>query len=779
VRSSSSSTGSDRARRGAGQRAGLRLGRLAGLAAGLLLALACARFGRAPQVEPPLPPAAPAPEAAPTPAPLPAPVLPPETFPRVEVEPPLSIEEVSPAEPADPGGLVIRVGLATDLPSVTVPCCDGEVRAELGGGQTLSAMAPVRVEPAPAAVGSSYFRLQVGALKDEQQARGLATRTGALAGAPADARFDPRIDLYRVRVGRYATREEAEREGRRLAQSGVTGAWVVAEGGGLREPALRVTQRGRSWTVAGRALVFDSAADGAIRVEGRRYRGRIEVFLNERGLLNVVNELPLEQYLRGVVPREMGPAVFDELEALKAQAVAARTYAVANLGEFRDEGYDICATPRCQVYGGVEDEHPLSDRAIAETAGEVALFDGRPIDALYSSTCGGHTENVEVVFPLKRASYLRGVPCLEGGVSRIAGDLAAGTPFPRGLTARLLPPPAGAAGAPAFEARLRALAARAGGAVGEDRLASLARREVVRFLGSLFDLAADARLFLAREDVAYLLASPPAGWTAAEIDLAAYLVKSGLLAGDGAGALGEAEGEELLLRLALYLRAVEQLDGTLLDLREGRLRLRLDGEDRVFAVPGTLATFRDSGLGAVSGPLALLPGDRLRLFLDGERLLALVHQVDPDGAAFDRTSPRASWKRFRSDEELARLVRARYPGFELARFELLQRGSSGRVGRLRLHGADGQTVDVDGLAVRWTFDLPDTWFTARRLTPEGRPAGWQFTGRGWGHGVGLCQVGSFGMARRGHDHRAILQHYYSGIRVERWPPARPAAPAPR
>ncbi|MBP8846189.1 MAG: SpoIID/LytB domain-containing protein, partial [Thermoanaerobaculia bacterium] len=549
MRSGSSSTGSD---------SGLR--RLAVLAAGLLLALACARFGRAPRVEPPAPLPAATPVATPAPpppAPGPAPA-----------PPPAVVAEPFAQEPALPpaGELKIRVGLATDLSTVTVPCCDGEVSTVLGDGTPLAAMAPVRVEPAPAAVGTAYFRLQVGALKDEVQARGLAERAGAIAEAPADARFDPRIDLYRVRVGRYASREAAEREGRRLAQRGLTGAWVVAEGGGLREPALRVTQRGRSWTVPGRTLAFDAAGDGAIRVEGRRYRGRIEIFLNERGLLNVINELPVEQYLRGVVPREMGPAVFDELEALKAQAVAARTYAVANLGEFRDEGYDICATPRCQVYGGVEDEHPLSDRAVAATAGEVALYEGRPIDALYSSTCGGHTENVEVVFPLKRAAYLRGVPCMEGGVSRLAGDLPSGVTFPRGLTTRLLPPPPGASGAAVLEARLRALATRAGLAVGTDRLGSLARREVTRFLGSLFDLAADARLFLPREDVAYLLANPPADWEAGELALAAYLVKSGLLAADGERLLGPDEQEELLLRLALYLRVVEALDGTLLSL---------------------------------------------------------------------------------------------------------------------------------------------------------------------------------------------------------------------
>lgn len=714
------------------------------------------------------PPSSATPLPVETPSPTPAPVA---------VLAPLP---PGPPPPANPALATIRVGLATDLAQVVVPCCDGEVTARLGDGVTLSAMAPVRVEPSPAAVGASVFRLQVAALKDEQQARGLATRVAALAGAPADARFDPATDLYRVRAGRYTSREEAEREGRRLAQRGVAGFWVVSEGGGVRQPALRVTQRGKSWTVAGRSIVFDGGDDAGIRVEGRRYRGKIEVFLNDRGGLNVVNELPLEQYLRGVVPREMGPAVFDELEALKAQAVAARTYAIANLAEFRDEGYDICATPRCQVYGGMDDEHPLSDRAVAETAGEIVLFEGRPIDALYSSTCGGHTENVQVVFPLKRAEYLKAVPCLEAGLARLAGNLPSGVAFPQGLTARLYPGTAGRNGAESLEVRLRALATAAGLAVPDDHLRSLARREVQRYLGSLFDLAVDARLFLPSEDVAYLVSNPPDDWSPGELQLAAYLVKSGLLVGEPRGELAASDIEELLLRLAIYLHAVEPLDGSFLALRDGRMAVRLEEGDRSFTLPGELATFRDDGVAALSGPLSLVAGDRLRLYLQGERLSAVVQQVDRQGVAYDRSSPRASWNRFRSDRELASLVRSRYPGFELKGFELLDRGASGRVGRLRLTGSRGESVDVEGLAVRWTFDLPDTWFTARRLTPKNGSPGWQFTGRGWGHGVGLCQVGSFGMARRGHDYREILTHYYSGVRVERWQgPGRSAVDAPQ
>src|SRR5262249_23635887 len=117
-----------------------------------------------------------------------------------------------------------------------------------------------------------------------------------------------------------------------------------------------------------------------------------------------------ESYLRGVVPAELGPEVWPHPEALKAQAVAARTYAVANEGRFDEEGFDLCATPRCQAYGGASAEHPLSDRAVAATAGEIATWGGKPITALYTPTCGGHTGGAKEILRGLAAPYLVGVP---------------------------------------------------------------------------------------------------------------------------------------------------------------------------------------------------------------------------------------------------------------------------------------------------------------------------------------------------------------------------------
>jgi peptidoglycan hydrolase-like amidase len=109
-----------------------------------------------------------------------------------------------------------------------------------------------------------------------------------------------------------------------------------------------------------------------IEFDSRSYRGKIEVFGNSRNTLTVVNELPLEEYLLGVVPNELNPVAFAEIEALKAQSVAARTYIMRNLGQYKNEGYDICATDTCQVYLGQGTENALSTQAVAETRGVLA-----------------------------------------------------------------------------------------------------------------------------------------------------------------------------------------------------------------------------------------------------------------------------------------------------------------------------------------------------------------------------------------------------------------------
>ena len=146
--------------------------------------------------------------------------------------------------------------------------------------------------------------------------------------------------------------------------------------------ALRVTGRGGMVTLRGRA------ANG--RVSGA-YRGAIDFSPGAFSGVDAINALTLDTYLQGVVPDESPPSW--PLEALKAQAVAARTYAVATMKP--GAGFDLYPDTRSQVYGGVAAEEASTNQAIAETRGEVVTYDGVPVVTYFFSTSGGRTEDVE------------------------------------------------------------------------------------------------------------------------------------------------------------------------------------------------------------------------------------------------------------------------------------------------------------------------------------------------------------------------------------------------
>ncbi len=156
-------------------------------------------------------------------------------------------------------------------------------------------------------------------------------------------------------------------------------------------------------------IVATDNPDKYIRFGNKKYRGKLVFLSDSYGKIRVINELPLEEYLCGVVPKEL---YSEKIEAMKAQAVIARTYAMANLGKHRDEGFDLCSGEHCQIYGGLEAEKPLSNKAVWETAGVILSYKGKLAShVVYHSTCGGHTENNENVFLTKPVEYLRGVPC--------------------------------------------------------------------------------------------------------------------------------------------------------------------------------------------------------------------------------------------------------------------------------------------------------------------------------------------------------------------------------
>lgn len=140
-----------------------------------------------------------------------------------------------------------------------------------------------------------------------------------------------------------------------------------------------------------------SLKDLQTTIEAKEYFGGVR--LNKvGGKFTVINLAPLEEYLRGVVPEEMSPSY--PLEALKAQAVAARSFALKNRGKHKADGFDLCDKTHCQAYVGVK-EAEVCDKAIEETRGEILIYKEKLIEASFHADSGGMTENVSDVWGLK------------------------------------------------------------------------------------------------------------------------------------------------------------------------------------------------------------------------------------------------------------------------------------------------------------------------------------------------------------------------------------------
>jgi stage II sporulation protein D len=238
--------------------------------------------------------------------------------------------------------------------------------------------------------------------------------------------FVAAANCWRLRIGSLPTTASPDERGNFVARfthaglnfPGTTpgGPFTVTRSDGVAQIDVR---RGTTSLAHVPGNIVLSSPDGIVRIGTRLYRGVAEVHIaSGGGALAGINELPLEQYLWGVVPRELGPSAFPELEALKAQSVAARTYAIANFNKRVSDGYNLLPTTADQVYGGFQDEHLLSNQAVNETEGVIATADGiRPIEALYFSTSGGFTANNEDVFNSAAVGYLRGIPDHQRGNS--------------------------------------------------------------------------------------------------------------------------------------------------------------------------------------------------------------------------------------------------------------------------------------------------------------------------------------------------------------------------
>ena len=729
----------------------------------------------------------------------------------------------------------IRVALTTNARSAVISTT-GHLMNASGGGTTMLALDTSRVRvnprllsPLPAANDDALFRVMVAGAASHEEAEDSAKQIEKLAGEDTQEAFDTETKTWSVVVGPKRSREEADELRARLEDEGldatIDGPKVNADSLTAKQDTVQTRATGtikltshpslpsREVVASGAAgghmfsssapVVFatDDEKSAPVRFNDRPYRGRIEVFTNLHGSLTVVNELGLEDYVRGVVANELSPGGYPAIEALKAQAVAARTYALKNRGQFMAQGFDLLPTTRSQVYRGLTSENPLSTRAVDETRGIIATFDGEPINALYTSTCGGRTEDSENIFN-QAIPYLRGRECAaEGGhafdrfVIRTTRQLAelrddehvalvrdisllatqnVGM-LPERITDAWLAADASVAETRNWIANVARIAKQANPSTGDDinrppafatalSLAAFGESSPATLLNS-----ADADYLLAVRDVQDVPAPNRA-------DLA-MLLRDGVLSVYPDATLRPRAPLSRARVLHAVVRVLESRN--LLQLQkanarptsEGQLILRSSkGKDQPIRVNPDAFLFRQLGERpyAVSS-VTLVGGEPVTYHLAPNGQIDFL-EVKPaaNGAAADRFSPFSSWTTNLSVGQVqARLARAARGIGTITDLHVVSRGSSHRVTDLEVIGTNG-TAHVRGGRIRSALGLREQLFVIdRELDDSGRVIEFTFNGRGWGHGVGMCQVGAYGLAKQGWTYDQILKAYYTGIELTR------------
>lgn len=685
----------------------------------------------------------------------------------------------------------VRVGILVDVPRVSIGADTGVVVSGVDPGYRAAVSRATFVPASTGIRALPRFRVQVASLTEQTGAQNVATRVEATVQIRPTIQWNAQTGTHQVRVGTFVTRDEALRLATRLTRSGVPGAFVVEEGAPSAAGRIRLLETGEELTVA---TVVPSKATDLLTADAAPYRGILEVRASETGALTVVNVVHIEDYLRGVVPNELSPLAFPAMEALKAQAVAARSYVLKHKSEFAARGYDICATPACQVYRGRSSEHEMTDRAVAQTRGVIATWRGQAINAYYTSTCGGFTEDGENVFDGESVPYLKGVACApertawatlhttapprevgsEPGLGRDLSLLVA-----LGVLEPALEAPRKLSGIPT-DTEIRAWVARLHEALHRQECEStvngaLARRGTfAQYLVGSLCWEERGRRLLAPPDSDYLLEVEDRASLKGDDErlAAAVLIQEGVLSpfADNTlrpgAALTRAEAILLLARAAERAGPPALVAAEFAGMAAGQVTILRGEEPESFALDPALRLFRSlDGVRAAASELSLAVGDRVNLVVADGRVAFLEAEQSRKGAAADRGSRYYRWEARLTPADLARGL-GRYGDVGTVRDIVPRRiGVSGRVVELAVRGSAGEVV-LKGLRIRAALGLRENLFVIERETDRrGAVERFVITGKGWGHGVGLCQVGAFGMAQSGSTFAQILQHYYTGIQL--------------
>ncbi len=545
-------------------------------------------------------------------------------------------------------------------------------------------------------------------------------------------------------------------------------------------------------------LAFGSLNERAVPVKlnGKAYRGKIEVFVNSRGTLTVVNVVAMEDYLLGVVPRELG---LPSLEAQKAQAIAARTYAVANKDGFGSQGFDLLPTVWSQVYGGVSAENTMATSAVQQTRGIVATHNGKPINALYTSTCGGRTENSENIFEFNEP-YLRGVECSFESRRYFAPFLIKTMRTPARLrdeqnlqlvrfmsllavnNFQLNANPTtddwfeDAPTTSEISNWMNNLAGKFGKTYPNVTKDTAKPAELARLLVSYIYPEAFADTLLSESDISYQLSFDDAG----EIPKDAR-ANIAILLRDGYFTIYP----DLTIKpqkpfsRAKMLRLIQQIyekkkwtptlqSGVTEASENGTLNIKQGKTKRAYALRQDVFLFRQFGDDFYQvRETALVGGESVSFQTDASgAVIYLEIKPSTQPTVAERMSPFTMWNATLSagavQSRLSRYVRGIGTLYDV---RIKEKGFSRRAIELEIVGSNGIKT-LKGGKIRSALRLKEQLFVMnKRYDGNGRVTSYSFTGRGWGHGVGMCQYGAYGMGKMGVKYDAILKHYYSGIEL--------------
>jgi len=699
---------------------------------------------------------------------------------------------------------VIRVGLITGLRQATISASSGMKLYEVGREYRLLAddadEVVIRVDKEKI---TEKFVLLVAQTRDKQEAEMLEAELNQklIGEVVTEEKQDPSGPVFLIKYGEFLTRGQALDSIHRLEQMGFKDVWIIREVVSLPEPNniwLQTDHKLLSLNREADLYLIPRFAQSFLSLNGKSYRGIFLLKNTPRGL-SLINIVNLEDYLKGVVPLELSPNTFNAIEALKAQAVAARTYALKNLGRNNHLGFDLTDTQSSQVYGGMSVEHPLSNRAVEETTGEVIVHQGKLINALYTSTCGGMTEDAQNVFSGRPLPYLKSTACVHEkqsewiletsveypGLSLKGRDilpevfplLATGIVIPDYHTDFFSEPVSGHEIAECLERVLIFKRINQG----IFRADEVGEKNTFDFI-SLGQLVVDffgwqekAVNLVLPSEVDYLLKDSLQFKELEESqrEILAYLLQAGIFPGylredNIKRAVTRAEFAYVLKKCLSWLDDLYH-QGTFIKRKGNSVEVQEQNETKLLSFPKNAYLLRKIEEGVFPArKLTLLGGESIRWIEKDSTIQLLEVDYPPNTNVLDRNSPHNRWTVRQSREELEKNILKYYPEVgRLVELKVVRRGKSQRVAELSITGEKGNAT-VEGLKIKWVLNLKDTLFYIDREYGQNRQLShFVFTGRGWGHGVGLCQVGAYGMAVGGATYKSILQHYYQKIKIEK------------